>query len=99
GDRTAYHGGQVTLDPIPHIRREPFGMVVLPLLSVLLAGWPIGFASAPFDPAWAMRHPRRAAWMALAGPVGNFILVLVAAILLRAGLAAGLFQPPDARSC
>ena len=30
GDLTAYHGGQVSLDPIPHMRREPFGMVVLP---------------------------------------------------------------------
>ena len=47
GDLTAYHGGQVTLDPRPHIRREPFGMVVLPLLSVVTSGWPLGFASAP----------------------------------------------------
>jgi len=45
GDTTAYHGGQVTLDPIPHIRREPFGMVVFPILSFLLAGWMIGWAS------------------------------------------------------
>ena len=50
GDPTAYHGGQVTLDPRPHIRREPIGMVVLPLISVLVSGWPLGFASAPFDP-------------------------------------------------
>jgi hypothetical protein len=28
GDPTAYHGGQVSLDPMPHIRREPFGMVL-----------------------------------------------------------------------
>src|SRR4051794_31872845 len=34
GDLTAYEGGQVSLDPRPHIRREPWGMVVLPLLSV-----------------------------------------------------------------
>jgi hypothetical protein len=33
GDDTAYAGGQVSLDPIPHIRREPFGMVLVPLLS------------------------------------------------------------------
>jgi hypothetical protein len=39
GDLTAYHGGRVTLDPRPHIRREPFGMVVLPLLSVVTSGW------------------------------------------------------------
>ena len=30
GDLTAYHGGQVSIDPIPHIRREPIGTVVLP---------------------------------------------------------------------
>ncbi len=98
GDRTAYHGGQVTLDPIPHIRREPFGMVILPLISVLLSGWPIGFASAPFDPAWALRYPRRSAWMALAGPIANLILVLVAAIALRAGLASGVFESPESVS-
>ena len=33
GDLTAFHGGQVSLDPIPHIRREPFGMVIFPLLT------------------------------------------------------------------
>ena len=38
GDSTAYDGGQVTLDPLPHIRREPIGMVVLPLVSVLVSG-------------------------------------------------------------
>ena len=52
GDLTAYHGGQVSLDPTPHIRREPFGMVVLPILSTLVSGWPFGFASAPYDPQW-----------------------------------------------
>ena len=33
GDLTAFHGGQVSLDPIPHIRREPYGMVLFPILS------------------------------------------------------------------
>ena len=53
GDRTAYHGGQVSLDPMPHIRREPFGTVVVPLLSFALSGWMIGWASTPYDPRWA----------------------------------------------
>ena len=47
GDPTAYAGGQVSLDPRPHIRREPMGLVVLPLVFVILSGWPLGFASAP----------------------------------------------------
>jgi Zn-dependent protease len=98
GDPTAYHGGQVSLDPWPHIRREPIGMVLLPLISVIASGWPIGFASAPFDPNWAMRYPRRAAWMALAGPAANFALVLLAAGGILAGLHAGVFAAPDAVS-
>lgn len=95
GDLTAYHGGQVSLDPRPHIRREPFGMVVLPVISVLLSGWPIGFASAPYDPQWAMRYPKRAAWMALAGPGGNLVLVILSALLIRLGAMAGVFSAPD----
>jgi Zn-dependent protease len=53
GDLTAYHGGQASLDPMPHIRREPFGMVILPLVSALLTRWAFGYASAPYDPSWA----------------------------------------------
>src|SRR5690348_17172584 len=68
GDDTASRGGQVSLDPVPHIRREPIGMVVLPLLTWFIAGWMMGWASAPYDPEWARRYPRRAALMALAGP-------------------------------
>lgn len=98
GDLTAYHGGQVSLDPRPHIRREPLGMVGLPILSVLVSGWPFGFASAPYDANWARQHPRRAAWMAIAGPAGNLILVLLAALLIKAGAAAQVFHSPESVS-
>lgn len=94
GDPTAYEGGQVTLSPLPHIQREPFGMVLVPIISLVLAGWPLGWASAPYNPMWADRYPRRAAWMALAGPASNLILVLVAATLARIGMAVGSFGPP-----
>jgi Zn-dependent protease len=95
GDLTAYHGGQVSLDPRPHIKREPFGMVVLPLISCLISGWPFGFASAPYDPQWALRHPRRAAWMALAGPASNLLIAFLALVAIRIGVAAGMFVAPD----
>lgn len=95
GDATAYHGGQVSLDPWPHIRRHPFGMVVLPLASAVMTGWPMGFASAPYDADWADRHPRRAALMALAGPAANLALALAAAIALRTGEASGVFYAPN----
>ena len=94
GDLTAYHGGQVTLDPRPHVKREPFGMVVLPLLTSVLSGWPLGYASAPYDPRWALRYPKRAAWMALAGPGANLAILVVAALGLRLGGLAGVFYAP-----
>jgi Zn-dependent protease len=94
GDPTAYGGGQVTLNPIPHIRREPIGMVVVPLLSFVLGGWMFGWASAPYDPHWAHRHPKRSALMALAGPASNLLLMLIAGVALRFGLARGFFVPP-----
>ena len=95
GDPTAYLGGQVTLDPRPHIRREPFGMVLVPLLSFASAGWMIGWASTPYDPRWASQYPRRAAWMALAGPMANAVLVVGAGVLIRTGLMVGVFDPPE----
>ena len=98
GDLTAFEGGQVTLNPIPHIRRSPFGMVVVPLLSYALGGWMIGWANAPYNPDWARRHPHRAAWMALAGPAANFTLMLLAAAAIRTGVALGYFAAPDSIS-
>jgi Zn-dependent protease len=95
GDLTAFHGGQVSLDPIPHIRREPFGMIVFPILSYVTGGWMMGWASAPYDPLWAQRHPRRAAWMSLAGPGANFTLTILAAIAIRVGMLMGVFESPD----
>ncbi|HZT39740.1 MAG TPA: site-2 protease family protein [Bryobacteraceae bacterium] len=94
GDLTAFHGGQVSLSPLPHIRREPFGMVIVPLLSLFSGGGVIGWASAPYDPAWQQRHPRRAAWMSLAGPAANLALVLAATAVISAGRLAGVFEPP-----
>jgi Zn-dependent protease len=95
GDETAAQGGQVTLNPLPHIRREPFGMVVVPLLALVTGGGLIGWASAPYDPLWSQRHPRRAAWMSLAGPAANFALVLLAALLMHVGIWTGVFRAPE----
>jgi len=81
GDSTAYDAGQVSLDPMPHIRREPFGMAILPILSFVFSGFVIGYASAPYNPRWAERNPTKYAGMSAAGPAGNFIL---------AGLAFGI---------
>ena len=77
GDSTAYKAGQVSLNPIPHIKREPIGTVVVPILSYFIGGWMIGWASTPYNYDWAYSHPKKAAAMSVAGPISNFLLILV----------------------
>lgn len=96
GDPTAFHGGQVTLNPIPHIKRELFGTVIFPVITYALSGWIMGWGSAPYDPLWQDRHPRRAAWMAMAGPAANLALALVAAGAIHGGILIGALRVPAA---
>jgi Zn-dependent protease len=93
GDMTAFEGGQVSLNPIPHLRREIFGMVVLPLIGILSGTGLIGYASAPYNPAWSIQYPKRSGLMSLAGPGANFALAIIAGIIMRIGLTAGIFLP------
>ena len=93
GDTTALEGGQVSLNPLPHIRREPFGMVLMPLIGIATQSGIFGWASAPYDPLWSQKHPKRAAWMSLAGPAANFSLAIIAGLLMRIGMATGSFVP------
>jgi Zn-dependent protease len=95
GDRTAYDGGQVTLDPFPHMKREPIGTIVIPILSYAIGGWMIGWASVPYNFEWALTYPKRSAVMSLGGPAANLILVLLGAIAIRVGIVFGFFVPPD----
>jgi Zn-dependent protease len=95
GDLTAFQGGQLTLNPLPHLKREPIGMILIPIASYFAGGWMMGWASAPYDPDWSRKYPHRAAKMAFAGPVANFILAGIAALLIHGGLLFGFFAPPD----
>ena len=92
GDLTAYHGGQVTLDPRPHIRRAPVGMVLLPLVTVVVSGWPFGFASAPYDISWAKRYPRRGHRY---DPAGRGVLARPVWDYVRDGRILHLLSPLD----
>lgn len=88
GDRTARSRGRISLNPLKHV--DPFGTVLLPLIMIL-AGGPV-FAFAKPVPVYVnnLRHPRRdEVLVALAGPLSNIALSLVAAMALR-----GVFQDP-----
>src|SRR5213593_2015522 len=96
GDPTAHRGGQVSVNPWPHIRREPLGTVIVPLVSYLSGGGMIGWASTPYDREWAARYPRRAALMALAGPCANLALAIAAGVVIRAAVSVGVWGAPSA---
>ncbi len=89
GDDTAKRAGRLTLNPLSHI--DPVGSVLLPLLLLVtnagfLFGWakpvPVNFAQ--------LGHPKRdMVLVAVAGPLTNFALATVGALVFRAIAATG----------
>lgn len=82
GDQTAAREGRVSLNPIRHI--DPFGTVILPAL-LILAGLPaLGYAKpVPINPNNFSNPRLGSALTAVAGPMSNFILAGLSAILYR----------------
>src|SRR3989338_2504333 len=81
GDATARYAGRLTLNPLAHI--DLFGSVILPLLMI-----PTGilFAYAkpvPFNPYNLKDQKWGPAWVAIAGPISNFVLAFIFGLLLQ----------------
>ncbi len=97
GDATAYLQGRVTLNPLKHL--DPFGTVLLPLgLAVLssLIGYGIVFGYAKPVPVQFdnLRDPKRdMVWVALAGPMANFVQAALWILLGYAMEASGVVEP------
>ncbi len=78
GDRTARERGRISLNPLAHI--DPFGTVLLPLIMIALGGPVFAFAKPVPVHLGNLRHPKRdEVLVALAGPLSNIALALVAA--------------------
>lgn len=95
GDPTAKLMGRMTLNPIKHA--DPMGTVILPLFA-MISGFPYLFGWAkpvPFNPRNLEDRRRGPVMIALAGPGANLLMILFAAIVLRA-LAAllGVVEAP-----
>ncbi|EEZ79554.1 MAG: site-2 protease family protein [Candidatus Thioglobus sp.] len=75
GDHTAKMMGRLTLNPVKHI--DPVGTVLVPaLLYFASAGFIFGWAKPVPINFSALRSPKRdMLWVAIAGPVSNFIMV------------------------
>jgi Zn-dependent protease len=84
GDKTAWELGRVSFNPVKHI--DPFGTLILPAM-LLLSHSPFLFGYAKPVPVnfRALNNPRLdMVFVALAGPVTNILLALVAALALHA---------------
>ena len=84
GDDTAYVLGRVTLNPIKHI--DPIGTILMPLLLYFATSGTFLFGYAKPVPVnfQNLRNPKRdMIWVALAGPVTNFLLALMCVLLLK----------------
>jgi Zn-dependent protease len=87
GDPTAKLAGRLTLNPIVHI--DPFGTIILPAMMLIIGsrfGVPIVFGYAkpvPINP-YHFKNPRRDTMLvSLAGPLSNFALAALFAIILK----------------
>ena len=85
GDMTADKAGRISLNPLHHI--DPFGTIILPLLTLWMGGILFGWAKpVPVNFA-ALRRPKQdMLWVAIAGPASNLAMALGWALLYKMGL-------------
>ncbi|PIT87166.1 MAG: site-2 protease family protein [Candidatus Magasanikbacteria bacterium CG10_big_fil_rev_8_21_14_0_10_40_10] len=97
GDPTARYAGRLSLNPKVHI--DKWGTILLPLLLIIGTGGKFLFAYAkpvPYNPYNLKDQKWGPVWVALAGPMANFLLAFSFALLLKflpVGLAINEFLP------
>jgi Zn-dependent protease len=97
GDHTARMMGRLTLNPIKHI--DPVGTILVPSFLFFTSGFIFGWAKPVPINFSALRSPKRdMLWVAIAGPVSNFIMsilwliVIIFAINFNSQLLADMGQ-------
>jgi Zn-dependent protease len=94
GDRTAEMLGRLSLNPIRHI--DPVGTLVVPLALWLFSGFVFGWAKPVPIGVRNLNNPKRdMIFVAFAGPLANFAMALVWAVLLKLA-ATGAAEPGPA---
>jgi Zn-dependent protease len=86
GDRTAKILGRLSLNPIKHI--DLLGTIIIPGLLLLLgSGFIIGWAKPVPISERNLKNPRRdMAIIAIAGPLSNFIMAFLWALIAKGGV-------------
>ncbi|HIE78306.1 MAG TPA: site-2 protease family protein [Candidatus Thioglobus sp.] len=81
GDHTARMMGRLTLNPIKHI--DPVGTILVPAFLFFTSGFIFGWAKPVPINFSALRSPKQdMLWVAIAGPVSNFIMSILWLIVI-----------------
>ena len=82
GDLTAEMEGRLSLNPSVHI--DLLGTVILPLTAILFSGLPVfGWAKPVPVNSGNLKSPKNDLfWIALAGPLSNFLLALFGSLVI-----------------
>ena len=76
GDRSAWMMGRITLNPIKHI--DPIGTILIPAVLYFTSGFIFGYAKPVPINFNALKNPKQdMLWVAIAGPVSNFIMAVL----------------------
>lgn len=82
GDPTAKYEGRLTLNPLNHI--DPWGSIILPLVSYFSFGFAFGYAKpVPYNPYNLRNQQWGPAMVAVAGPLTNIVLAVAVAAIYR----------------
>ncbi len=96
GDPTAKMLGRLSLNPIKHI--DPIGTVVVPLVLMVLGGFIFGWAKpVPITPKNLHNPKNDMAYVAAAGPLANFIMAILWALVIHLGYMMSHIYPDAMR--
>jgi Zn-dependent protease len=89
GDQTAKIMGRLTLNPIKHI--DLVGTIIVPVMTLLVSPFILGWAKpVPVDWRNLKRPKHDMAWVAIAGPSANLVMMIIWAVLAKLIIVSGL---------
>ena len=91
GDQTARMMGRLTLNPFKHI--DPVGTILVPIVMLIFTPFLLGWAK-PVPVDWRnLRKPcHDMAWVAVAGPAANLLMLIFWTLLLKVMLLSGVAE-------
>jgi Zn-dependent protease len=92
GDNTARRMGRLSLNPLRHV--DLLGSIVVPVVLLWISGFVFGWARAVPVNVQNLENPGRdMIFVAVAGPLANFLMSLLWAIIMKLGIGVSASLP------